>query len=123
MRSVTKPRVSLAVAAIRATALTGLLLALGASNAQAGTRRCPNFSVPRTYTATLEITFAFSKVRATGASCHKTRELITRYLWGKGRPAGASPTDGSIVDGWNVLVLAATATGRKGHASFSAVYR
>jgi hypothetical protein len=119
----TKPKATLAAHATAAAVLAGLVLGPGATMAQAGTRRCPNFSVPRTYTATPEMTFTFSKVRATGVSCRKTRELITRYLWGKGRPAGASPTDGAIVDGWNVLVLAATATGRRGHASFSAVYR
>lgn len=118
----TKPKSALAARATTAALVTTLIWALGATNASANTRRCPSFSVPRTYTATLEVTFSFSNVWAAGVTCRKTRELITMYLFGKGRRAGPHPTDGSIIDGWNVLVLAATATGSRGHARFSAVY-
>ena len=118
----TERKSNLAAAAIRTAAVLGLALSLGVANAQAGTRRCPSFSVPRTYTATSEVTFVFSRVRASGVSCRKTRELITLYLYGKGRPAGTYPTDGTIVDGWNVVVIADAASGKKGHAYFSAVY-
>jgi hypothetical protein len=102
--------------------LIGLVFALMTGSATAKTLYCPSFSVPRTYTPTDEVTFSFSRIRATGVSCRKTGELITSYLFGKGHPAGPSPADGSTIEGWNVLVLAATATGHKGHAHFSAVY-
>jgi len=102
---------------------TVLVLALTAANAQARTRRCPDFSVPRTYTATVEVTFSFSKVRVIGVPCRKARELITLYLLGKGHLAGPNPTSGSIIDGWNVLVLAGRATGSNGRSRLSAVYR
>jgi hypothetical protein len=123
VRSVTRPKPIL-VARLTTVALAiALVLALTAASTAARTRLCPNFSVPRTYTPTVEVTFSFSKVRVIDVRCRKTRELITLYLFGKGHPAGPNPAYGSIIDGWNVLVLAGTASGSNGRARFSAVYR
>jgi hypothetical protein len=95
----------------------------GTSTAVAHARHCPRFSVPRTYDEATEVTFEFSNIRADDISCRKTRELITFYLYGRGHAAGSAPTDGVIIEGWNVLVLADRASGHRGRAQFTADYR
>lgn len=120
-----RPRPTLPSRAIAAGVATIILMAGCTATAHGATsvRRCPSFSVRRGYTPTVEVTFSFSKIRAIGVSCRETRRLITQYLDGEGRPAGPHPTDGSVIDGWNVLVLASAASGHKGHAHFSAMYK
>jgi hypothetical protein len=92
--------------ASRVLIFAGVILAVMAPNAIASTGHCGNFSV----------------ARATGVSCGETRQLSNGYLFGKGHPAGSVPTDGSLIEGWSVLVLAFRASGWKGHDHFSADY-
>jgi len=108
--------------ASRVLIFAGVILAVMAPNAIGSTGHCGNFSVARRYSPSEEITFCFSKIRATGVSCGKTRQLSNGYLFGKGHPAGSVPTDGSLIEGWSVLVLAFRASGWKGHDHFSADY-
>jgi hypothetical protein len=83
---------------------------------------CRPFAVRRDYGSGNVVVYQFFAITYTATDCTTVRKVIRDYLYGRGHQLGPTPTYGISVDGWNVVIIAAAADGRRGRASFHATY-
>ena len=86
-----------------------------------GAAQCPAFSYDL---QSAGLSYRFSSLEISGAPCTTIEDVVRGYFEGKGQPAGSAPTDGYVVFGWNVLIVARHIDGKQldGGAYFDGVY-